>query len=48
MAKAVKKSEVRSFVKKSRKKLGRHSKKDSPNKNSKNYKKPNAGQGKRQ
>jgi len=32
MAKAAKKSEVRSFVRKSRKKLGRHSKKNTPNK----------------
>jgi hypothetical protein len=47
MAKAAKKSEVRSFVRKTRKKLGRHAKKDTPNKKAKNYKKAYAGQGKR-
>lgn len=45
MAKAAKKSETRSFVLKSRKKLGRHSKRKTNNKGSKNYKKPNRGQG---
>jgi len=45
MAKAAKKTEARSFVRKSRKKLGRHSKKDTPNISSKNYKKPNISQG---
>jgi hypothetical protein len=47
MAKAAKKSEVRSFVRKSRKKLGRHAKKDTPNKKATNYKKGYVGQGKR-
>ena len=46
MAKAAKKSETRTFVsKKSRKKLGRHSKRKTHNKGSKNYQKPNRGQG---
>ncbi len=39
-------SNVRSFTKKAKKKLGKHSKKkDSKNKTSKNYKKPYKGQG---
>ncbi len=37
---------VRSFMKKAKKKLGKHSKKkESKNKTSKNYKKPYRGQG---
>ena len=48
MAKPAKKTnESRSFTAKSRKKLGRHSKKATPNKGSKNYAKPYNGQGKR-
>lgn len=40
-------SNVRSYLKKTKKKLGKHSKKkESKNKNSKNYKKPYKGQGK--
>jgi len=47
MAKPAKKTEARSFTAKSRRKLGRHSKKATPNKGSKNYAKPYNGQGKR-
>jgi hypothetical protein len=46
MAKPAKKTESRSFTTKPRRKLGRHSKKASPNKGSKNYAKPYNGQGK--
>jgi hypothetical protein len=35
----------KNFLEKVKKKIGRHSKKDSNTKSSKNYKKPNAGQG---
>ena len=44
MAKA-KSSEVRAFKRNTKKRLGRHSKKRTPNKRSKNYKKVNRGQG---
>lgn len=40
------KSTENTFKKASKKSLGRHAKKDSLNKGSKNYKKPYAGQGK--
>jgi len=45
MAKAAKGSSVSSYRQSSGGKLGRHAKKDSPTKSSKNYKKPNRGQG---
>jgi hypothetical protein len=41
-----KKSEARTFVAKPKKRLKRHAKKDSKNKGSDRYKKPNVGQGK--
>jgi hypothetical protein len=44
MAKA-KSSEVRAFKRKTKKSLGRHSKRRTPNKRSKNYKKAYRGQG---
>lgn len=46
MAKATKKSIAKTHIQKNRKKLGRHSKSESPTKSSKNYKKPYIGQGK--
>lgn len=46
MAKAAKGASVGSYRKSSGGKLGRHSKSESNNKGSKNYKKPYRGQGK--
>jgi len=46
MAKAAKTSSVTAYRKSSGGKLGRHAKKDSANKGSKNYKKSYRGQGK--
>jgi hypothetical protein len=46
MAKAAKGSSVSSYRQSSGGKLGRHAKKDSPTKTSKNYKKAYRGQGK--
>ncbi len=45
--KATTTSNARAFIRKAKKKLGKHSKKkESKNKSSKNYKKPYRGQGK--